>query len=53
MIGTGRKGLTLDVAGREREGLLFVPRAGEMLFRLKKPDAGPLRGPSRGFTQTS
>jgi nickel-dependent lactate racemase len=39
--------------GREREGLLFVPRAGETLFRLKKPDVDPPLGPSCGLTQTS
>ncbi len=28
-----------DWAGREHEGVLLVPRAGEMLYRLEKSDA--------------
>jgi hypothetical protein len=28
-----------DFAGREDEGILLVPKAGEMLFQLKEPPA--------------
>ena len=28
---------TEDFAGREEEGVLLVPKAGEMLYRLKNP----------------
>jgi len=28
-----------DFAGREEEGILLVPKAGEMLFQLKNPPA--------------
>lgn len=34
-----------DFAGREAEGVLLVPKAGEMLYRLKDPPAWATEGP--------